>query len=140
MPHYSKTSESRLLTCDHKIQSLFFELILDYDHTIIEGHRPSSRQLELFNSGSSKVKIGKHNPSPSLAVDAAPYIPNRGIPWPKYGTKSYIKDLSHFYYFAGWVMDRASKMGINLRFGGDWDRDHDLGDQSFDDLVHYEII
>jgi len=28
-------------------------------------------------------------------------------------------------------------MEIPIRWGGDWDRDHCLSDQSFDDLVHF---
>jgi hypothetical protein len=30
--------------------------------------------------------------------------------------------------------------GINLRWGGDWDRDSDLKDQTFNDLGHIEVV
>ncbi len=140
MPSLSKSSDSKLRTCHHHIQDIFLGLILDYDFTVIEGHRDPSRQIYLFNQGRSKVRRGKHNSSPSLAIDAAPHITGRGIPWPKYGTKNYTKDLAHFYYFAGWVMDRAKQRKINMRWGGDWDRDNDLADQTFNDLVHFELI
>ena len=31
-------------------------------------------------------------------------------------------------------------MGINLRWGGDWDRDTEVRDNDFDDLVHFKIV
>lgn len=34
----------------------------------------------------------------------------------------------------------AQSMCIEIRFGGDWDRDYDLDDQDFMDLVHFELI
>lgn len=140
MPSFSKQSEDKLTTCDHRIQTLFYEIIIIHDCTIIEGHRSKARQEKLFNNGSSKVKFGNHNYSPSKAIDVAPYIPGKGIPWPKPNTPDYIKDLSQFYYFAGIVMDRALTIGIAIRWGGDWDRDNTLSDQSFDDLVHFELL
>ena len=33
----------------------------------------------------------------------------------------------------------AKQMGINIRFGGDWDSDGDTKDNNFDDLVHVEL-
>ena len=30
-------------------------------------------------------------------------------------------------------------MGVNIRWGGDWDSDGDINDNKFDDLVHVEI-
>lgn len=140
MASYSHSSNAKLITCDRRLQRVFFDLIHDHDNTIIEGHRSPARQKRLFLSGASKVEFGKHNAEPSLAVDSGPFIPGRGIPWPKHKSDTYIKDLAQFYYYAGWVMDRAKQKGIILRWGGDWDRDHDLADQTFDDLVHYELI
>ena len=34
----------------------------------------------------------------------------------------------------------AAAEGIKIRWGGDWDRDNDLADQSFNDLVHFEDL
>ena len=31
-------------------------------------------------------------------------------------------------------------MNIKLRWGGDWDRDTQVKDNSFDDLLHFELI
>ncbi len=139
MPQFSVNSIERLKSCHHSLQQLFFAVILDYDCTVIEGYRSPQRQLELFNKKLSKVKYGKHNQVPSMAVDVAPYLPGRGIPWPAYGSDTYHKDINQFYHFAGFVEARARELNLNLRYGGDWDRDHNLSDQTFDDLVHFEI-
>ena len=151
MPSFSKKSQFQLSTCDSQRQELFNEVIKTYDCTIIEGYRPLDIQQELYNTGKSKVRQGKHNQSPSQAVDAAPYIEGRGIPWPqtpdfvdwlsddeRRAFNAYIKDMGQFYHFAGYVEGKATEMGQPIRWGGDWDRDHCFADQDFDDLVHFE--
>jgi hypothetical protein len=48
-------------------------------------------------------------------------------------------DVSRICYFAGAIMALAATMGIALRWGGDWDRDTELKDNKFNDLVHFEL-
>lgn len=139
MPTFSITSQAKLRTCHPLLQQLLNAVVLQYDCTIIEGYRSHQRQMLLYSEGKTKVTVSKHNTDPSNAIDVAPYIVGRGIPWPKHGTNSYIKDLNQFYHFAGFVEAKAKEMNINIRWGGDWDRDHDLADQHFDDLVHFEL-
>jgi len=142
MYSFSNASRARLNTCDPRLQRVFNRVIWHHDCTIIEGHRIRSRQLELYAAGRTKVKQGKHNATPSLAVDVAPYIAGIGIPWPnkKKRPDTYTKDFWQFVYFAGIVMGTAAELGVQLRWGGDWDRDRDMSDQSFDDLVHFELV
>ena len=142
MSSFSKNSAHQLSTCDYRLRHLFMEVIKLHDCTIIEGYRLPAKQLELYNAvpQRSKVKHGNHNIFPSMAVDVAPYLKGRGIPWPVVGSDTYIKDLCQFYYFAGIVHAKAKELGINIRGGHDWDRDHDLSDQTFDDLVHWERV
>ncbi len=144
MPSFNTSSSTKLSTCDARLQRLFNEVVIYHDCTVIEGHRTRERQNELFHAEPQRSKVewpnSKHNPSPSGAADVGPYIPGKGIPWPKVGSDSYIKDLSQFYYFAGIVMATARGMDIELRWGGDWDRDNNLSDQTFDDLVHFELV
>ena len=140
MPDFSERSKAALRSCDTRLQALFDSIVRDMDCTVIQGHRSHPEQLKLFAQGASKVKDGKHNLLPSLAVDVAPYVAGRGIPWPQRSAKTYIQDLCLYYYFAGWVLDRAKHLGMVIRWGGDWDRDHDIGDQSFNDLVHFELM
>jgi len=49
-------------------------------------------------------------------------------------------DTDRFYYFAGHVMAVAAFLGVNLRYGGDWDGDKDLKDNTFNDLCHFELV
>ena len=128
MPRFSKRSKQRLSTCDERLQKLFKEVVKEFDCTIIEGYRNKAKQDSAYNSGHSKVRYpnGKHNKTPSVAVDVAPYP----IDW---------KDRERFNYFAGYVLGVASQMGYKVRWGGDWDMDTEVDDNKFDDLVHFEI-
>lgn len=127
MALYGKTSSERLATAHPKLQLVFRKVVIRFDNTIICGHRSPEDQLVAFNTGKSKLKFGKHNVFPSLAVDAAPWP----IDW---------NDLDRFMRFGFYVMGVAEGMGIQLRWGRDWDRDFDLNDQTFNDFPHFELI
>lgn len=128
MPRFGKRSIGRLQTCDQKLQELFYEVVKHFDCSIIEGHRGEERQNKAYADGKSKVKYpnGKHNQNPSVAVDVAPYP----IDW---------SDRDRFHYFGGFVLGVAKEMGMNIRWGGDWNQDTETKDNKFDDLVHFEI-
>lgn len=100
---------------------------------IITGHRGEEAQNRCFEMGRSKVRWpeGRHNKKPSDAVDIAPLPLN----W-----SNEPKNLARFYVLAGVVMAAARLVGVELRWGGDWDRDFDMSDQSFDDLGHFEVV
>jgi|TARA_R100000742_G_C4256748_1_gene74616 hypothetical protein len=128
MPNFSRKSKLKLYSCDERLVELFNEVVKNFDCTIIEGHRGQRAQDEAYNRGNSKVKFpnGKHNKSPSIAVDVAPYP----VDW---------DDRDRFHYFGGYVLGIAEKMGLNIRWGGDWNQDTKTKDNKFDDLVHFEI-
>ena len=128
MPRFGKRSISRLKTCDQKLQELFYEVVKHFDCSILEGHRGEEGQNKAYADGKSKVKYpnGKHNQNPSIAVDVAPYP----IDW---------SDRDRFHYFGGFVLGVAKEMGMNIRWGGDWNQDTHTKDNKFDDLVHFEI-
>lgn len=133
MPKFSKRSQEKLNSCDIRLQLLFAHVVKDYDCTILEGHRSPQRQEELFNQRKSRLRFGKHNESPSLAVDVTPYpIPD------KWGADDF-KEKAKFYHFAGYVLGIAKMNKINIRWGGDWDMNNNFI-QGFDDLVHFELI
>lgn len=98
------------------------------DCTILEGERGKEAQDEACAKGLSKLEWpkSKHNKSPSLAIDAAPYP----IDW---------KDISRFCYFAGIVMAIGAKHGVTLRWGGDFNCNNQIKDETFLDYVHFEI-
>jgi len=132
MPKFSLKSIDRLNTCHPLLQELFNDIIKTDDCAVIEGHRNRRRQNQLFAQGKSRKQWpdGKHNVMPSLAVDVAPWFPGKGIPWKEHG---------NFYYFAGKVKARARALGISIRWGGDWNSNNDVTDQTLHDLPHFEL-
>lgn len=135
MPKFSQESFSRLSTCHIELQTLFYEVVRSFDCSILEGHRNEVDQEMAFHNGSSKVHWpnGKHNGQPSMALDAAPHPVN-------------FADIKRFYLFGGFVLGIAQrlkdegKMTYSVRWGGDWDRDTQINDQSFNDLCHFELV
>jgi len=130
MHKYSTSSLEKLDSCDLRLQRIFTEVLQQMDHSIICGYRSDSDQHVLFLDKKTKVRKGKHQSTPSLAVDAIPYPIN----------PDWNKDLEKICLFAGRVLAVAFKRGINLRWGRDWDQDNDLSDQTFNDYVHFEIV
>lgn len=135
MPSYSVRSRERLNTCHKDLRMIFNAVIPHFDNSILCGHRGEAEQNEAYRSGKSQLKFpeSKHNKSPSMAVDVVPYP----IDW---------QDRERFHYFAGYVMGVADMLhgeGLishRLRWGGDWDRDTQVKDNSFDDLPHFELV
>ena len=128
MPRFGSSSKKRLETADERLQKVFNEVIKYVDCSVLEGHRSQERQDKLFEEGQTKVKYpnGRHNASPSKAVDVTPYP----VDW---------EDRERQTLFAGFVLGIAQSMGIKLRWGGDWDMDFDVQDNKFDDFPHFEI-
>lgn len=143
MPNvYSKSSWERLEGCHWLLQLIFCEVLIYQDHSILVGHRTEEDQTAAVEAGRSKLSWphSKHNSTPSEAVDAAPYLPEGiGVQWPDRNSSDYEKQLGQFYLFAGYVQAKADELGVGLRWGGDWDSDRILSDQSFDDVVHFEL-
>jgi hypothetical protein len=168
MPAFSQTSLDRINTCHPALQKLMHHIIRSIDISILEGYRSQERQLELYDLRKTKVLRSKHNhkilhndvSTPwSLAIDIAPYPIDFGKT-PKEVLATYLdtqmtaqrtaklateinkamQALARFYYLGAFVKQEADRLNIPLRWGGDWDNDHDLFDQTFYDLVHFELV
>ncbi|MBL1319608.1 MAG: hypothetical protein JKY80_02005 [Mariprofundaceae bacterium] len=128
MSAFSKTSQQRLEECKLQLQLLFSTVVGTYDCSVLVGHRGKADQNKAYDSGNSKKRFpdSTHNTKPSKGIDVAPYP----IDW---------DDTKRFYYFAGYVKAKAEELGIKIRWGGDWDGDNDLNDQTLMDLVHFEL-
>ena len=124
MPRFGKRSKQRLKGVKPELVNVLNELVKIMDVTIIEGLRSQERQNELVAKGASKTKYSKH--IEGKAVDLAPYPIN----W---------KDRERFHYMGGMVRGIGKQLNVNIRWGGDWDSDGEIKDNSFDDLVHVEI-
>tara|TARA_R100000773_G_C4203527_1_gene105137 strand:+ start:690 stop:1067 length:378 start_codon:yes stop_codon:yes gene_type:complete len=124
MYKFGRRSRERLRGVDARLINVLNELIKMMDVTVIEGLRSAERQKELLAKGATKVKYSKH--MEGKAVDIAPYPIN----W---------EDRDRFYYMGGMVRGIGKQLGIDIRFGGDWDSDGETKDNNFDDLVHIEL-
>ena len=129
MPKFGKTSLKKLATCDKRLQEVFNEVIKTVDCSVLEGHRGKDRQNALYKEGKTMLKYpkGRHNATPSRAVDVCPYP----IDW---------SDRERFHLFSGFVLGIAKSMGIKLRWGGDWNMNWEVDDNKFDDFPHFEVL
>ena len=134
MPKFSQSSKDKLATCHDDLQTLFNYVIESFDCTIVCGHRTKEAQDTAYKKRYSKVRFpySKHNSLPSMAADV--------IPWP-----IVWDDHDRMRYFAGYVMGiacmlkKAGAIEHNIRWGGDWDMDTELSDNTFMDLPHFEL-
>ena len=118
MYNFSQRSLNNLKNVDERLVRICNELIKRIDFTVIEGFRSPERQKELFDKGFSKIdgisKKGKHNYSPSLAIDIIPFKKGHN---PFDGSKE--SDLM-FNELAKQFKEVAKQLGINITWGGDW--------------------
>lgn len=128
MPRFSDISKKRLLTCHPSLQAVCAEAIKLTDFTIVCGHRGQKEQDLAVAQGLSKTPwpTSKHNQTPSLAVDVAPYP----IDW---------TNRPRFLALAKTILGVGARLGIRLRWGGDFDRDGRTDDEKFVDLPHIEL-
>ena len=138
MPSFGTRSMERLITCHVEIQEVCFEVIPVTDFTVIWGARGEEAQNEAFANGYSNVPWpeSRHNaiaPGLSDAIDIAPWHTKRPhIRWDH--EREFVK-------LSGHMMQAAAALGIQLRWGGDWDQDQDLYDRNIPfDLGHFERI
>lgn len=118
-----KASLDKLMTCCDDLQLLILDVAQRIDAgelftagirdiTVLCGHRGKAEQNRAFLDGNSKLDWphSRHNKTPSLAVDIAPYP----IDW---------KDREAFLVLRGFVLARAA--ALKLRVGViSWDLPH----------------
>ena len=135
MSSFGERSQDRLNTCHTDLIVLFEEVVKTFDCAVVCGFRGDVEQNALYleNKTQTKWPDSKHNKEPAMAADVVPYP----VDW---------KDRERFTLFAGYVLGVARELkdtGIishEVRWGGDWNMNHDLKDNKFDDLVHFELI
>ena len=129
MYNFSQRSLNNLKNVDSRLVDICNELIKRVDFTVIEGYRTIERQQELYKQGFSQLdginKKGKHNYSPSLAIDIIPYEKGHN---PFDGSK---KSEAMFVALAKEFKKVAKEKDIAVVWGGDW--------KNFKDLPHFQI-
>ena len=135
--YFGERSKKSLSTVTYNLYVIATEALSAgiMDFTVIEGFRPKFKQDEYYYGHPQRSKVpwpkSKHNIQPlAKAMDLVPYI-NGKLSWNKI----------HCCVLAGIVLTCAKKLGIKIRWGGNWDMDLEpVTDQEFNDLVHFEEI
>ena len=155
MPKFSKRSLDRLATVHPDLITLCHYAIKEYDFAVLYGMRSAEQQFDLYKRGRKLVgdawaiedkkkvvtyKDGYHKKSRHQlgeAVDLIPYyVAYPHIRW---------KDTKGLYHFSGYIrgcadmLKRYSAIENDVVWGGDWNDNMILGDQTFFDLVHFQI-
>ena len=149
MNTFSDRSQRRLDSCRNHLRKVF-ALALQrsaIDFGIAEGARSLETQKTYFLKGVSKINPDAYATEMALLEDAKHIVTNtvklsRAVDIFAYvpGKKRLTYDERHLCYIAGVVMSCAKELDVKLRWGGNWDRDGEIvTDQTFDDLVHFEL-
>jgi peptidoglycan L-alanyl-D-glutamate endopeptidase CwlK len=141
---FGKRSEQQLATCHADLQMIMRVALASstVDFGVVEGHRSLAVQQQYFKAGKSKIdgitQQSKHNKKPSEAVDIVISVPGK----PALGY-----EIKHLCYVAGVITATAKmlyaqgKVKHLIRWGGNWDSDSEIiSDQTFQDLVHFELV
>ena len=131
MPKFSQRSLERLKTCHPDIVRVLELAITRIDFAVICGHRNKEEQdLAVFNKTTKLAwPNSKHNKMPSLAVDIIPF-PFHAAMWKQREPWQRIADV---------VLQCADELGVNMRWGGDWDGDGQTKDERFFDGPHFQL-
>lgn len=132
---YSQKSLNNLNSANPDFALVFNQVIKIIDCTVLSGFRTVEEQQKLFAKGRTEpgnivtnldgiAKRSRHQSG--HAVDVVPYP----VDW---------NNRERFVYFAGIVKGIAFQLDIKIRWGGDWDGDNQLRDQTWMDLPHYEL-
>jgi peptidoglycan L-alanyl-D-glutamate endopeptidase CwlK len=134
MPRLGAQSQVALSSCHPKIQRIINETILRVpscmDFSVTCGHRGEAAQNEAYDArpqrSTKRWPDSLHNQLPSPAVDLAPYP----VEW---------RDAPAFARLAGYVQAVADELGIEIRWGGDWNGNGRTLDERLVDLPHFEL-
>ena len=125
---FSAISLLRLGTAHPDLQRVCNRALLTVNFSVLCGHRGQEDQDRAFAEGKSKVQWphGEHNATPSRAVDLAP------IPLDWNNRASFVDLACH-------ILAAANEEGVQIRWGGDWNRNGRMEDERFVDLPHFEL-
>ncbi len=125
---FSKNSERRLSTVHPDLQRVarLALALSDVDFGISEGIRSIDTQIVNVRKGASRTYNSRH--LHGMAIDVIAYVDGK-VSW-----KSWPYDEIKPVMFRA-----AAELGIQIRWGGDWDRDGVAKEKGEWDLVHFEL-
>lgn len=117
---FSARSMKRIQECHPNLQRIALELIKELDVVVLCGHRNKEDQDKAVHDGASKLRWphSKHNKTPSMAIDMAPYP----IDW---------SNIPRFEDMCNRILKIANRLNITIRQGRDF---------SFRDYPHTELV
>lgn len=131
MPAFGARSREVLASCHPDLVRVMARAINIMDFSCIEGHRLREEHERLRAHDPPRTNVtyeqSKHSRNPSHAIGVIPYPL---VNW---------DHLPPFYQLNGVIMACAFVEGVELRWGGDWDRDWDVLYNRWNDLPHYEL-
>lgn len=129
---FGKTSLERLGSCDIRLQQLAMRALEEspYDFGVVCGYRDKEKQDKAVAEGKSKAHwpTSKHNSTPSRAFDFVPFVDGKA----DWNNVQAFKDVAHHILMTG------DLMGLNIRWGGDWNC-NGIEDEKFVDMPHIEL-
>jgi peptidoglycan L-alanyl-D-glutamate endopeptidase CwlK len=131
MPTFGTQSLANRAKLHPLLQKLVDEMIKEIDFKVLDATRGRAAQTKAFLQGNSKAKFGQsaHNYSPAIAVDLFP------APYKWEG-----KEAEAAFLRLGAVGLRcAAKLGIPVRWGGDWNMDGSKTTSDAWDKPHFEL-
>lgn len=134
MYRFSKKSQEKLSEGHKDLQLIVRASLInsDIDFGISEVLRTLEKQKENVRTGKSKTMNSKH--LTGEAFDSYAYV-DGDVSW----------DSKYYCYLAGVIMSTARtlfRQGLTehiIRWGGNFDQDGDIMEQSFNDLCHFEL-
>jgi len=157
MPSFSEYSKRNLSSTHWGIQKVANHAIGIFDFRVTCGFRGKAAQDQAFMEGKSQKQFpgSMHNryldlnANPPLGEDPDPDNPDPKMhSAPAFDFVPYPvdwNDRDRAYHLAGIIigvadtMYRMGEIPYRLRWGGNWDSDSILTDQSFFDLWHFEV-
>ncbi len=137
MPAFTSHRSLRVLSeLSPNLVAVNNKAIQHIDYSLIDGARTTSQQQVIFADGRSKLdginQRSKHQIYPGKPkATAFDFIPAPFTTW---------DDRPLFTGYAFFFLGIGFEMGIELRWGGDWDQDFRWKDQTWNDFPHLEEV
>ena len=131
---FGMLSEQRLSTVHPALREIARRALelSEIDFGVSCGWRSKADQEKAFKGGFSKVRFpnSAHNPSPACAIDIIPYP---FVGWNDKRLVPQLVEISEAFFKA------SKELGVDIRWGGDFNRDGNKTTSDGWDKMHYEL-
>lgn len=142
MYKFSEKSKSVLNTLHPLLKLILNDAINVVDISLIEGLRSHERQTMLYAQGKSKVMWpqSKHNRTLDKQFETIEFDISDAVDIMPYPTG--YEDKEQIAFTIGVIVGIASKIGVEIKIGADWNGDGELNNKpnDFYDPLHIELI